>query len=110
LTQEHAEKHCHWCGGEVGLREWKDGKRVYCSSDCHSAGLLPVFVLIIVVFTPIFIIDLALSGFILSLFVSRYSGFPIFGYGAYIAIIVTEIIGILFGYQGWKVRKRVPKA
>ncbi len=87
-----------------------DGKQVYCSSDCHSAGLFPGFVLIIVIITSIIIIDLTLSGFIFSLFVNHYSGLPILGFGVYIAMIVTEIIGILFGYRGWKARKEIPKA
>lgn len=111
MTQIERERpRCHWCGVEVGFRVWKDGKNMYCSPDCHSAGLLPGFVLVIVVFTPVFVIDLALSGFILSLFIGHYEGNPILGYSLYMAMLVVYIVGILFAYRGWKARREIPRA
>lgn len=69
--------------------------------------MLPVFVLIIGVFTPLIALELIFPGSLTSFVLNYYSGIPIFAYGLFVAIIVVYFIGILFGYQGWKARKEI---
>lgn len=108
LTQTEGKKGlCHWCGSEVGDRVWKDGNRVYCSTDCHSAGLLPVFVLVVCIFTPFFVVELMFSGIISMAILEHYSALPIFAYGFFVVAVIVYFISIYFGYQGWKARKEI---
>jgi hypothetical protein len=44
---------CKWCGRPVTVFRWMDGKNIYCSSRCLSAGLFPVMLFCALIFTPI---------------------------------------------------------
>ena len=97
---------CNWCGNYFEGSVWKDGKRVYCSSECHSVALLPVLVIIAIGLSLFLALSFLFPEFFLWI-VNRYNNSWLLVYGLYAVIAGVILFSIYHGYKGWKARNEI---
>ena len=109
-------KICHWCDRPIHGRFWRDGRRYYCSSECHSAGLFSLFLPITVLFSTLLILFLIwpVGMFYFFTRTNSYNFSPNFTSSPLFLAIIFSVIALLFccsigfakwTYQGWNHRR-----
>ena len=99
-------KTCDWCGGPLGERTWKDGRKVFCSSSCQSASIFPVMVLGILTLTALIIASLIFPQIVLEQILGPFANVFIIVLGMYAVMVVLYIAILKICYDGWQTRKR----
>jgi len=101
---------CAWCGAPVEERTWKDGKKVYCSSSHHSAGIFPVMFVVTLTMTALILVTMLFPQIILEAILGPLAESLIIVVGLYLAMIIFYGIFLYICYDGWRVRSgRYPK-
>jgi hypothetical protein len=97
-------KTCAWCGGPLEAQTWKNGKKVYCSSSCHSAGVFHGMVVATVTMAALVIATILFPQSVAEVILGPLSGVLLLAFTLYAAIGVFFLACLYIAYDGWRVR------
>ncbi|MEM2142845.1 MAG: hypothetical protein QXS20_00255 [Candidatus Thorarchaeota archaeon] len=74
MSVKEPEHRCDWCGAEVSQFRYKNGRKVYCSGKCWSAGMYPLFLPLFVFLVSFDVLIMLFPSQVVYMFL-RYQGY-----------------------------------